>query len=481
MAQSVGTNLIYNIFRNITNILFPIITAPYVARVLGPECLGLANFANSYVGYFVLVAALGIPNYGIREVSKRRDNIKELSNIFSELFSINIVTSILTSLLFLLTIIAIDKLRIEYVIFLIAGISLFSSPFSIDWFFSGLEEFKYITIRSILVKTIAIVCLFLFVHSTDDLYIYILLSALAGCLNQFWNLLVLIKKGITIRFTLKGYNNHIKPLLLLFSSTIAVSLYTTINTVMLGFLTSYDQVSYYSQANSLSRTFLAVVTSMSEVMVPRLSFLNKSKDWKNINALVEKSFSMVSFIAFPMAIGTIMVAPIFIPIFLGNDFAGSIQPLQIISLIIIIIGFNNITTVQILLGLGFDSKLLYTVLWGTVINLILNGLLIPILGTNGAAISSVIAEVIILLVSVLYVKRYTPIQFTQYGELLKSLFGALSFIPLYLLVCKYLDGLQRLIMYTFLCAIIYYLIQLVLKSKSLIIIHDFVRLKFSRK
>lgn len=281
--------------KNIANIIFPLITAPYVARVLNPDSLGLANFASNYAGYFVLVAALGIPNYGIREVSKRRGSKKELSMVFSELFSISILTTVFTSLVFLLTLFLIGQLKHDFIIFLIAGITLFTTPFNIDWFYSGLEDFQYITIRSLVVKTISVICLFLFVRDEADLIIFVLLNALSGCVNQVWNVLVLLKSGIRIRLGLSGIRKHVKPLLLLFSSTIAISLYTTVNVLMLGFASTYDQVSYYNQANNLSRAFLAVVTSLSEIMVPRLSFLKALGDWDNINKLVSKSFSLVSF------------------------------------------------------------------------------------------------------------------------------------------------------------------------------------------
>ena len=481
MSKSVGSNLIYNILRNVTNIIFPIVTAPYIARVLGPDCLGLVNFANSYVGYYVLFAALGIPNYGIREVANRRNDKDALSRIFSELFSINILAAIIASTIFLLTILLIDQLRVEYIIFLISGITLFTSPFSIDWFFSGLEEFKYITLRSIIVKTISVICLFAFVHNTEDLYIYVLLGALSGCLNQFWNLLALRRKGIVVKLTINGYRKHLKPLILLFSSTIAVSLYTTINTVMLGFMSTYDEVSFYNQANQLSRILLAVVTSMSEVMVPRLSFLCKNKDWNTINDLVKKSFSVVSLLAFPLAIGLIMCAPIFIPLFLGEGFYGSVVPLQIISLIIIIIGLNNITTVQILIGCGLDSNLLKTVLWGTFSNLFLNCILIPYWGAIGAAVSSVVAELLILIVSAIYVIHNTKIRYNDFGDLIKSLLGALLFIPIYYIFSGFIQGWLCLILYILVCALSYCIAQVLLKNTSFYIAKAYITQKYRFK
>ena len=474
MSKSLGSNLIFNILKNIANIIFPLITAPYVARVLNPDSLGLANFASTYAGYFMLVAALGIPNYGIREVSKRRGSKKELSMVFSELFSISILTTVFTSLVFLLTLFLIGQLKHDFIIFLIAGITLFTTPFNIDWFYSGLEDFQYLTIRSLAVKTISVICLFLFVRDEADLIIFVLLNALSGCVNQVWNVLVLLKSGIRIRLGLSGIRNHVKPLLLLFSSTIAISLYTTVNVLMLGFASTYDQVSYYNQANHLSRAFLAVVTSLSEIMVPRLSFLRASGDWDNINKLVNKSFSLVSFLAVPIAIGIICISPVFIPLFLGEKFIGTVLPLQIMSIIVFVIGLNNISTIQILMGLGYDSKLLKTVMLGAICNVVINLFFIPLWGASGAAVASVLAELVILVVSVYYVLKNTDIRINTISDMLKSLLGGVLFIPLTIMLKSIFTGWTLVFLLALSYFILYILTQWVMRSASFGLIVHFI-------
>lgn len=478
--MSIGINLIFNILRNVANIIFPLITAPYIARILSPENLGLANFANSYASYFVIVAALGIPNYGIREVAKRKENKQTLSLIFSELFSINIFTTILSSLLYIITLYSVNQLNSDYIIFLVAGITLFTSPFNVDWYFAGIEEFQYITIRSLIIKTICIICLFLFVHNDKDLITYVFINSFSGCLNQFWNFIALHKKGINIKIVTSGLKKHLKPLLLLFSSVIAVSLYTTLNILMLGFFSTYDQVSFYNQANHIAKAFLAVITSLSEIMVPKMSYYSKNLNWEIINDLIKKSFSIVSFIAIPIAIGIIIIAPIFIPLFLGSNFEGSIRPLQIMSLITVIIGFNNITTVQILLGMGYDSLLLKSVLCGAGTNIILNILLIPWLGAIGAAISSVLAEVIILIVSSIFVSQKTKIKITTTSDLIKSLLGTIPFIPLFYILNILFDDWILIINYIILCVFIYAVSQFTLKSNSYKMIYNFIISKVKR-
>ncbi len=479
--SSIGTNLIFNILRNIANIIFPLITAPYIARILDPNSLGLANFANTYASYFILVAALGIPNYGIREIAKNRDDKNKLSQTFSELFSINILTTLCSSILFIASILVIHQLNADYLIFLIAGISLFTSPFSIDWFFLGVEDVQYITIRSLFIKIICIICLFLFVKDNNDLIIYVLINVLYGTLSQIWNFIVLYKKGIKIKIVRTGYKKHLKPLLLLFSSMIAVSLYTTINVVMLGFLSTYNQVSFYNQANNIARAFLAIVTSFSEIMVPRISYYSKDINWNMISNLINKSFAIVSFIAIPIALGIIIIAPILIPLFLGPNFYGSIRPLQIMSLITVIIGFNNITTVQILLSMGHDYMLLKSVLWGAGTNILLNIFLIPWIGAEGASISSVLAEVVILIVSYVFVRKVAQIRFIIIQNIVKSCIGTILFIPLFFILNSFFDNWLLIAFYAVSCILIYIISQFFLKNEAFYMIFHYLQTKIRIK
>ena len=191
MAKSIKKNLIYNIILNVLNVLFPLITAPYVARVLLPENMGLYNFANTYAGYFALVAALGIPTYGVRAVAKCRDDKKALQDLFSEIFTINVISSFFTSIIFVASIFIVGQLQENWLFFLIAGIVVYTKPFSIEWIYQGLENFGFITIRSFIVKLLCVVSLFLFVHDVDDVLIYLLISVSATILNQVWNFIVL--------------------------------------------------------------------------------------------------------------------------------------------------------------------------------------------------------------------------------------------------------------------------------------------------
>ena len=241
--------------------------------------------------------------------------------------------------------------------FIVAGIVVYTKPFSIEWVYQGLENFGFITIRSFIVKLLCVISLFLFVHNVEDVLIYLWISVSATILNQIWNFVVLAKSGIKVSLKFTDLGKHIRPILLLFASAIAISIYAILDTLMLGFMANYSEVAFYNNASNLSKSILAVVTSLSIVAMPRLSYYMKNQEWDEINLLIKKSMGIISFLAIPMAFGMVLAAPVFIPLFLGEAFEGAVLPLQIMAFVIVAIGFNNLTGVQVLIGLGYDKLL----------------------------------------------------------------------------------------------------------------------------
>lgn len=466
MAQSIKKNAFYNILLNIASVIFPLITAPYVSRVLEPDGIGLYNFANTYAGYFALVAMLGIPTYGVREVSKSRDDREVLTRLVSQLMTIALITAITVSIIYLFTIALVGQLKENYIIFLLAGFVIYLAPFKINWYYQGIEDFGFITKVSLVVRTISIICLFIFVKEKSDLIIYVILSVLGGVMADVWNFVKMWKSGIKPKFSFSGLKPHINPLLVLFASSIAISIYTVLDTLMLGFITNYEEVGYYSNAMHMSKVILTAVTSLSIVVVPRVSFYMKNQDYENINILMNKSFSVVSFFAFPVAIGLFCIAPTFVPLFFGVKFMGAIVPLMILSLLIIVIGLNNLTGIQMLIGLGLDKLFLYSVLTGTFSNFAMNCLFIPLWGAIGASVASVIAETLILLVTIYFVYHRTQIRINSWFDIIKAFIGTLCFIPLIYLLKSVLDGWWLVAAFVVLGAMSYFVMELILKNKS---------------
>ena len=456
---SIKRNFLYNLLLQVSKVLFPLITAPYIARTLDPEGVGIVNFVNTYSSYFALFAVLGIPLYGIREIAKLRDDIKASERFVSQMMSIELITTLLISCVYIMSVYFIGQLNKHSLLFLIAGISLYITPFKIEWFFSGREEFGYITFRSLIIKTISVVLLFFVVKDKGDLINYVFLNLFATIANELWNYVKLYRIGVHPYFTLSGCKIHLKPILTLFASSIAISIYVMLDTLMLGFRSSYQEVGYYNCAMQLVRTLLPVTTALAMVAIPKVAIYHKSEDIQMINELMTKSLGIVSFLAFPITIGIIMIAPIFVPLFFGKSFYGSILPMQIGSIIIVAIGLNNLNGMQILTGMAKDKLFLISVTTGAVVNFCLNWFLIPQYGASGAAFASISSETLILFVNEYFVRRYTQVRILYWGDLLKSMVGAMLFIPICLFCGELMSGWFYVFACIIVCAGIYVLFQ----------------------
>ena len=481
MAQSIKRNFVYNILLNISSVIIPLITAPYVSRVLEPDGIGLYNFANTYAGYFALVALLGIPTYGVREVAKTRDNKEELIKLTSQIMSIAAITTITVSVVYFITIAIIGQLNENYNIFILAGFVIYLAPFRINWFYQGLEDFGFITKISVFVKTVCVVCLFLFVREKNDLVIYITLSAFGIVIADMLNYIKMWHSGIKPRFTLKGLKQHINPLLILFASSIAMSIYTVLDTLMLGFIANYNEVGYYTNAMHVSKVLVSAVTSLSIVVAPRVSYYVRTKNYDKINDLSNISFSFVSFLSVPIAVGLICLSSLFVPLFFGNQFVGSVTPMMILSLLIIFIGLNNLTGIQILIGLGYDKLFFCSVLVGTVSNFLMNIIMIPKWGSVGASIASVIAEFLILAVMIYFILLKTPIRIYKWRDFFKSVIGAFLLIPLYYLLDKCFEKWILVLLYSVSGGFLYLGVEYIFKNSSAILITQTLVTKLNSK
>lgn len=478
---SIKRNFIYNLLLQVSKVIFPLITAPYVARILDPDGVGIFNFVNTYSSYFALFAVLGIPTYGIREIAKRRDDLKACELFVSQMISIEVISTLLVSVIYIGSVFSIGQLNENAMMFLVAGISLYISPFKIEWFFSGREEFGYITFRSLVIKTISVVLLFIVVRDKGDLLNYIVLNLFATIVNEFWNYVKLFKLGIRPRLTLRGTKEHLKPVLILFGSSVAVSIYVMLDTLMLGFFSSYDEVGYYNSAMHVVKALLPIATALSTVAIPRVSIYMKDSDISMINKLMTQSLGIVSLLAFPLMIGVIVIAPEFVPLFYGDEFHGTILPMQIGAGVIVAIGLNNLNGIQILTGMAKDKQFLISVCAGAVINFILNLALIPRYGASGAALASVIAEIIIFIINEYFVRKCTQVRMQTYSDLMKAVAGALLFIPVSCLCSRFLGGWTYIIVCFLFCALIYIFAQKIFKNSMYFTIYNLFKSKLTKR
>lgn len=428
--MSVKRNIVYNTILNILNVLFPFITTPYVSRILGVHNIGVVNFAHTYTSYFSLFALLGIPIYGMREIAKHAHDSEKRSLIFSELFLLSCISTLIFSSIYIVTILVIPVLYQNYIFLLITGISLFLTPINIDWFFSGREKFKLITIRSLLVKVVSICGLFIFVKKRQDIIPYLLLSLTASLLNYCWNFGYLLKKEVTFQFKGLRPQRHLASILVLFVSNIAISVYTMLNTLMLGFLSDYTQVGYYTSSIKMSKVILPVVTSMSPVMIARINTIKgDGGNKKQIVELLNRSFMIIMILAIPAVIGLIAITSRFVPFFFGTEFIPAISSMKLLALLIVIIGMSNLFGFQVLVALGHEKKFLSAVLLGTFSSFILNVLLIRRYGSLGASIASVLSEIIVTIVAILFASKVISIHIDM-KSIYQPIIAAIPIVPI---------------------------------------------------
>lgn len=469
---SIKKNFIYNFLLNISRIVFPLITTPYVSRVLEPEGIGLYHFSATFAGYFALVALLGVPTYGVREVAKLKNSTREMSLLISQLLTIVAVSTFFTSIIYFISLLGISQLRTDFLLFFLSGFCIYLSPFQTTWFYQGIEEFNFITIRTLIIKSLSVICLFLFVTQKDDLITYVIISALGTILADIWNFWKMKSKDIKIMLTFKGLKPHMRPIVLLFASSVAISIYTVLDTLMLGFISDYSEVGYYGNAIMMSKIFLTFVTSLSVVSIPRFTSYIHEGDIYNANLLANRSFSFAGLLSFPLTIGIICIAPVLIPWFFGDKYLGAILPLEILSFLNVIMGFSNILGLQILVGMGKDKCFLTCILFGAISNFIMNCIFIPLYGAVGASISSIVAEFLVTISMVYFVYKVTPVKIDVKLDLFKSLIGSLLFFLLLAIFPELDNGVVYLSSFIIVSAVVYSLSQIILRHKlSLELLH----------
>lgn len=477
MAKSLKLNLFYNIVLNVANIIFPLITAPYVARVLEPDGIGLYNFSYTVAGYFALIACLGVPTYGIRIVGSNRDDFQLLNKVFCEVFSILVYMTLFLSIVYVSCICLIPQFNQNSAIFLIAGFALYVVPFKVDWFFSGLQQFGYIAARSVIIKVLSVFSLFLFVHNKEDLIYYVSISAFSIVANELWNFVKLLGCGIKVKMVLTGCKQHIKPILILFSSFLTTAIYTSLGTVILGLVTDYSEVGFYNTAVNLCRVVVPVVTSLATVALPQIANYIKNGKKQEVNDLINKSVSLTLFMAIPLTSVLFIIAPDFVPLFFGIKFVNSIVPMQILSLLVTFVGLNNITGIQILIGLGKDKEFLKTVVMSAIISIVTYTLLVPKYGAIGAACGTLLAEVLILVISFAYIKKTTKIEFHVKKDFVITGISSFFLVISYLCSKLILNGWWLVLGGTALGCCIYVVLQYFLGNKTIVIAKNLIKNK----
>lgn len=396
--NSIKINFIMNALLTISASIFPLITFPYVSRILGPSGTGNVSFATSIVTYFSLFAQLGIPTYGIRATARVRDDKKLLSKTVQEIFIINVVMSIATYIVFFIVLNCVPQMNTDRLLFIIISSTILFNAIGMDWLFKGLEKYTYITFVSILFKFIALILMFIFIHQKSDYVIYGAISIFAASASNICNFLN-AHKYITLK-PIGGYEfkQHLRPIGIFFAMSCATTIYTNLDTVMLGFMKDNVEVGYYNAAVKIKSVLLGIVTSLGTVLLPRASYYIENNEIDEFKRISGKAINFVVLISFPLALYFILFAKEGIYFLSGDAYTNAILPMQILMPTLIFIGLTNIMGIQMLIPLGKEKVVLHSEIAGAIVDLIINVILIPIMASAGAAIGTLVAEIVVWIV-----------------------------------------------------------------------------------
>ena len=401
-------NFIYNIIYQMLVLILPLITVPYVSRVLGADGIGIYSYTYSIAYYFMIIAMLGLNNYGNRTIAKVRDDREKLSKEFCSIYAFQLVMSVMMVAIYLIYIIVFDNqyrliafLQIMYVI---------SSIFDINWFFFGMEKFKLTITRNTIIKVVSLVFIFLFVKTPSDVWKY---TAILSGSTLFSNIVLFsfLPKYIKIvKIDVKDVFRHFKPNLILFLPVIAVSIYKIMDKIMLGVFSTVKEVGYYENSEKITQVPLSIITALGTVMLPRISNMLYNKKEDEVKSIIAKTMPFVMFLALPMAFGIIAVSKDFSLIFFGSEFEKSGYLIQLLSITIIFLSWGNVIRTQYLIPKERDKEYVISAFLGAIINFIMNYIFIPKYNSIGACIGTITAEFVVMFYQSWVVRKELPLK-----------------------------------------------------------------------
>lgn len=449
-------NFIYNLVYQVLLVVSPLITMPFLARSLGVNGVGGYSYAYSLLSYFVLAATLGCDIYGRREISYTKDNREDLTNTFWRIQTVKVISTLLV-LCFYCVFSAISKNKV--LLFMLI-FHLLNVPLNISWFYQGIENFKKITIRGLIIKMLDILFVVLFIHTPNDLTLYTLGSSIIAFMS-FAALWIDIKKYINKpKLHLKEIRYSFKEALIFFLPSIAASIYTLLDKTMLGAITgAYTENGYYEQAQKINIILLRVVLALGAVLLPQIANAHKQNNRKKVSRLILKSLNYVYFVSFAIAFELIIVSDVFVPWFFGQEFQQVSILLKFSGFILVFQGIDDVLGMQYLVSTGHQKEYVKTLFCGAAINFVCNLLLIPVIYSSGALIASLIGEISICVYQYLLIKKRLDLSSTRKSAMKYLISGiaiTVLFLPLSRIVPTNIVGIIILSVFPMLsyCAII---------------------------
>lgn len=405
MAEhSIKKNFAYSTVLTVAGYLFPLITFPYVTRVLGAGNIGICNFVLGIISYFIILSNMGMMTVAIRETATAAGNKEKLSGVFSSLMVLHLISTLVAMTALVVCTFLIPRFYEHKELLWIGTGQLFFNFLTIEWFYKGIENFRYITIRSVAVRLIQVILTFVVVRNPDDYVKYFLLQFITVVINALINI---VYSRNFVSFSLRNVNvrPYIKSFLILGLYSILTSMYTTFNTMYLGIVSNDAEVAYYSVATKLFTIILALFTAFTGVMLPRNSALIAEGRMEEFRAMFSKSFRFLLVFSVPLIILTELFAPLIIRIIAGTGYEGAILPMRLVMPLVFVIGAEQILVIQTLMPLKKDRTILVNSIAGASVGLLLNVLLVPKMHSVGSALVWIVCEVVVLLLSSVAVWR----------------------------------------------------------------------------
>lgn len=463
MQNSILKNLSYNVILQIVLMILPLVSIPFVSRVLGNEGIGIYSFTLSLTQYFIILGSIGLALYGNRQIAYTRDDKELMSRTFWAILILRVLTTSIALIVYYAMFWNSSDLRF---IRMIQSIHIIASMFDITWLYVGLEDFKRIVTRNLFVKLIGLVAIFTLIKSSNDvvLYTWINIAMSIGSSLVMW--LYIPKIIVKTKVMFKDIQTHFKPALHLFIPQIASQVYVMLDKTMIGYLSTYDQVGFYTQSDRIVKAIQELIAALGTVMLPRMSYIFSKGDTEQMDSYLNQNLKAVSYVSLPMFIGLVAVAPEFVPWFFGPGYEPVIFIMQCVASVLFFISISSVLGVQYLIPTNRVNEFTVSIVLGALMNLILNFTFIPKYGAMGAVVGTIVAEFSVMAAQFIVLRH--KVKFKPYfNSLIKYviavgvMFTTIRFLTTFLSV----NALTTLIQVT--VGILVYIVSLVILQEEM--------------
>ena len=405
MSKSLKLNAFFNVVRNVLRLIFPLITFPYVSRVLMPEGIGKVNFANSIVMYFYTIASLGIGSYGIREAAKIRNDRLSRAKFTKEMLSINMVSTLVSYILLAASLVFVKKFESYRILIIVNSSSIILNTIGFEWLYSALEEYGYITLRSIIFQIISLALTFILVRNSDDVVNYALVSVISNVGSNVCNL-IHARRYLDLKTKVKlEIKKHLKPIFLLFLSSIAITVFSILDTSMVGFIKDDVEVGYYTSASKIIRMIRDLFPAISTVMFARVSYYVGTKETQKIKEVTGQIFNLFYALSIPICMGFILLMKPILLLMCGSEFLPAVAVGQVLAPLVILSSISGYLSGAVLISFGREKIYMYVEVGAALLDIVLNFVFIPKYGALGAGIATLITELVMFIVFHISVKN----------------------------------------------------------------------------